>query len=76
MVKVIFTGGMNSCRVVVDDLLVYWNNNEIKDIDNKYAKLLVNNQYWGDILPHLTPNIFHFKYLDKETTKAETKKEA
>jgi len=68
MVKIKYSGEMSPCRIVVDDMLVYWKKDEVKNLNEKYTKLLVSNKYGGDILPYLTPNVYLFKYVDKETT--------
>jgi hypothetical protein len=68
MVKIKYYGDAHNFRVVVGDIVIYWQKGEVKNLEERYCKLLVENKYGGDILPYLTPNTFYFKYVDKETT--------
>jgi hypothetical protein len=65
MVKIKYNGNISPCRVFVDDMLFYIRDDEVKDLDEKHAKLLVENKYGGDIVPQ--PSVHCFKYVDKVT---------
>lgn len=55
MTLIKYDGDISPCRIVVYDLEFYWNNGEIKDLNNFHATKLVNDNK-------------HFTYVNKEMT--------